>query len=100
MKLNCLKIGVLALGLIGFSQVNAQNKKPNPQKMFENIDANKDGSITLEEFKAKKRKHEMKPEQLEKQFARIDADKNGSVTLEELKASLAKGMKDRKKKKE
>ncbi|GGK25919.1 hypothetical protein GCM10007962_20250 [Yeosuana aromativorans] len=100
MKFNSLTIVILALGLIGFTQANAQNKKPDPQKMFNSIDTNKDGSISLEEFKAKKRKQEVKPEVLEKRYAHMDADNNGSVTLEEFKAGLAKGkgMKDKKKK--
>lgn len=86
MTLKTLKIGTAVLALFAFSFAGAQEKKkPNPEKMFKSFDANEDGSITLEEFKGKKRKKEVPAERLEKGFARMDADSNGSVTLEEFK---------------
>jgi Ca2+-binding EF-hand superfamily protein len=88
MKLTTLKLGVVALGLFAYSQTTtAQDKKPDPEKMFKSFDANEDGSISLEEFKNKKRKNEVPAERLEKNFARMDEDSNGSVTLEEFKTA-------------
>ncbi len=45
-------------------------------KMFEKIDANKDGSITAQES----------ADNAKKRFDEMDADKNGSVTKDEAKA--------------
>ncbi|WP_372753065.1 EF-hand domain-containing protein [Mariniflexile sp.] len=93
MKLTTLKLGVLALGLFAFSQGNAQDKQkqqPDPEKMFAALDTNKDGAMSLEEFKARKTKKEVAPEILEKRFAKMDADANGLVFLEEFKTAMAK----------
>lgn len=90
MKLTTLKLGVLALGLFAFSQGNAQDRqKPDPEKMFTILDTNKDGSISLEEMKARKRKNEVSDEMQEKRFAKIDTNADGAVTLEEFKAGIA-----------
>ncbi|WP_405291072.1 EF-hand domain-containing protein [Algibacter sp. Ld11] len=87
-----LKFGLVIVALCAVSITNAQDKKkPDPEKMFASYDTNEDKLITLDEFKAKKRKKEMEAEVLEKRFAKMDADSNGSVTLEEFKAGMAKG---------
>lgn len=86
MKLTTLKLGILALGLFAFSQGNAQNKKqPDPEKVFIALDTNKDGVISLEEFKNKKRKTEVSAEVIEKRYAKMDANADGGVTLNEFK---------------
>ena len=60
MKTTILKIGLFTLALLSFSQIDAQNKKKQkPEKMFAKIDTNKDGSVSLEEFKARKVKKEI-----------------------------------------
>ncbi|WP_445732014.1 EF-hand domain-containing protein [Mariniflexile sp.] len=103
MKTTILKFGLLMFALFAFSQVNAQDKKqPDPEKMFASFDANDDKSISLEEFKNKKRKNEVPAEALEKRYAAMDANSDGSVTLEEFKAGMMKGKKTEgmKKKKE
>lgn len=94
MKLTSLKLGVLAFSLFAYSQtVSAQDaqKKPDPEKMFKGLDADKDGKISLDEFKNKKRKKEIPAERLEAMYAKMDANSDGSVTMEEYKEGLAKG---------
>lgn len=91
MILKTLKLGVLAIGLFAFSQVNAQEKKPqDPEKMFASFDANTDKMITLDEFKSKKRRKEIQPEQLEKRYTTMDENSDGLVSLEEFKMSMMK----------
>ena len=91
MKFTTLKLGVLALGLFTFTQGNAQEKKkPDPEKMFASFDTNSDKSISLDEFKNKKRKNELSLDVLEKRYANMDANADGAVTLDEFKADMMK----------
>lgn len=87
MKVTNLKFSLLVITLLAFTQINAQDKKrerPTPEKMFEQLDTNEDKSISLEEFKARKRRgKEVKAEEQEKRFKKMDADSNGSISLEE-----------------
>jgi Ca2+-binding EF-hand superfamily protein len=62
-------------------------KKPDPAKMFEKKDADGDGALTLEEFKAGMKGKAL--ENAEKRFEKLDKDGDGKVTLEEMKAGLA-----------
>jgi EF hand len=59
--------------------------RPSPEKMFEKIDANSDGNVTLEEFQKGPRaqKNEAKAAEI---FAKIDANSDGNITLEEFKS--------------
>ena len=93
MKLNTVKLGMLALGIFGFSlAMSAQERKaPNFEKMLKRFDADENGSVSLEEFTSAKRKNEVPVERLEKQYARLDADKDGALTLVELKENWRKG---------
>jgi len=96
-----IKFGLVTLALCTVSFTQAQEKKkPNPEKMFASFDANEDKAISLEEFKSKKRRNEVKPEMLEKRFKAMDQNEDGSVTLEEFKAGMqgGKGKGDKKKK--
>ena len=52
------------------------------QAMFDKADANRDGVLTLEEWKAAGRR--------ERGFSMIDADRDGKLTPEELRAAAAK----------
>lgn len=79
-------ITVLGLSLAALSAVpaNAQSAEQaaKAKEMFAKADANGDGAISLEEWKAAGRR--------ERGFAMIDADKDGKVTPEELLAIAAK----------
>jgi len=64
---------------------------PDPEKLFARKDADKNGRLTLDEFKAG-----MKGEALgkaETRFRKLDGNGDGGVTIEELKS----GMKQRRK---
>jgi Ca2+-binding EF-hand superfamily protein len=76
---------VVAVTLMGSALCHAQAADPK-KKQFEKLDADKNGLISLEEFKAKSKT----PDTADAKFAKIDADKNGSVSLEEWSAGSAK----------
>jgi Ca2+-binding EF-hand superfamily protein len=78
-----------SITLFGASLCHAEDapkKAPNPQKKFEKIDTDKNGSISLEEFKA----HAKNPDKAEKKFTKLDTDKNGSLSLAEFSANPPK----------
>lgn len=62
-----------------------KGKRPNPEEIFKKLDADADGSVTLDEFKKspKGQKDEAKAEEI---YKKVDANSDGSVTLEEFKA--------------
>lgn len=71
---------------------DAAKKKPDPVKVFGNLDKDKDKKLTWDEFKTRKSKKELTEEEKKKQetrlkamFARMDKDKDKHVTLEEFK---------------
>ena len=87
-----LKLGLVVMALFAVTITNAQDKKkPDPEKMFASYDTDEDKLISLDEFKAKKRRKEVEAAVLEKRYAKMDADSNGSVTFDEFKAGMEKG---------
>jgi hypothetical protein len=62
-----------------------KDRRPNPEEVFKKLDANGDGSVSLEEFKAGPagQRDAAKAEEI---FKKIDADGNGNVSAEEFKA--------------
>ena len=88
---------VVAVTLMGSALCQAQDapkKAPNPQQKFEKLDADNNGSVSLEEFKANAKN----PDAADKKFAKLDADKNGALSLEEFSAAPAKPKKPKKNK--
>ena len=68
---------IVAVTLMGSAVCHAQDSAK--AKQFEKIDADKNGSISLEEYKAKSKT----PDTADAKFAKLDTDKNGSLSLEE-----------------
>ena len=64
--------------------------RPNPEEAFKKLDANSDGSVTLDEFKAGPRAQQ-NPERAEGAFKRMDKDSDGKLTLEEFKSGRPPG---------
>ena len=77
-----------------------KKKKLDPEMLFKKLDANSDGSLSLEEFKKfgemGKGKLAEHPEMLEKMFKKLDTDNDGKLSLEEFKkiGELRKKKKD------
>ena len=67
-----------------------EHKRPSPEEVFKKLDANSDGAISLDEFKAGPRAQQ-DPSKAEEHFKKIDKDGNGSVNLDEFKAGRPPG---------
>jgi len=82
-----LVMAVLGLGLLLLPlRTEAQEKPRDAEAMFKELDENKDGKLSLEEFKkAKLPRLADKPEFLERVFSRIDTDGDKYLSLEEFK---------------
>ncbi|WP_400080608.1 EF-hand domain-containing protein [Winogradskyella sp. R77965] len=84
-----LKAGFFIIAIVSFSFAGAQEvvqaEKDTSKKMFKHLDINKDGKITLEEFKTKRIKDPSKTAQVEKRFASMDKNEDGHVDKAEFK---------------
>jgi hypothetical protein len=91
MKTCIQTLGILALATsLSYGQdapEKGDRKAPAPAKVFKKLDANTDGAVSLEEFKASPRARK-NPERAAKIFAKIDSDSSGSLSLEEFKAHM------------
>jgi len=67
--------------------VAAEGKKaPDPAKIFARKDANSDGAITLDEFKAGMKDKAL--DNADKRFKKIDTNSDGKLSLDEFKAGM------------
>jgi Ca2+-binding EF-hand superfamily protein len=64
----------------------AEKGAPDPEKIFARKDADSDGALTLEEYKAGLKEKALA--NADKRFKKIDSDGNGKLSLEEFKAGL------------
>ena len=94
MKITTSLATAVAVGLtmMGSSLCQAQDAPDKNQKQFEKLDADKNGSISLEEYKAASKT----PDQADAKFAKLDADKNGSISPAEFSAAQPKKPKPKK----
>ncbi|PKQ62295.1 hypothetical protein BZG02_13355 [Labilibaculum filiforme] len=96
MKQNLIKLSVLALGLLVFAPVEAQDQKPKKKDVFAKMDANSDGFLDKAEYltgmKGKKDKNgvELSQEKLEKMFAKKDTNSDKKIDLSEYTAKKKK----------
>jgi hypothetical protein len=100
MKIQIVALGVLfagALSLVAAEEAiankPAKGEKREKASRFEAIDTDKNGSLSLEEFKvnfakrpARKVEGDKPVQTAEEAFAKLDADKSGSLSPEEMKA--------------
>lgn len=95
MKTSLSILGVLALATsLTIAQEGPKGPKgpqkpgkehPKPEAIFQKLDADSSGSVSLEEFKNSPRAKE-NPEKAEEAFKKIDKDGNGELSLEEFKS--------------
>lgn len=87
-----LKVGLFVFTVASFSFVGAQEKlkqnKVDSAKMFNHLDTDASGSISLAEYKANRMKDPSKQAQVEKRFTQIDIDANGSIDKTEFQTFL------------
>lgn len=77
--------GLVAVGTVHAAEGKGKKKGASIEKMFKKKDANSDGKVTIEEFKAGLPAE--RSAKADKHFARIDKNGDGGVTLEEFKAA-------------
>ncbi|MGI8604386.1 MAG: EF-hand domain-containing protein [Verrucomicrobiales bacterium] len=72
---------------------NPERPRGNPDEAFKKLDIDKDGSISLEEYKASPRAKSA-PDRAENSFKRRDKDSDGKLSLDEFKARGQRREKD------
>ncbi len=85
-----LKVSVFTIACFSLSLSATAQQKPKAERTLKHLDNDKNGEVTLEEFKDTKRKKELSAETLEKRFNRMDRDKSGTITLEEIRTHFKK----------
>jgi len=88
MKKTLLSAGIVAIALSGFAGTAMAQSKKGGEKMrptFEQLDANGDGSITMEDLQARG----------EARFAEADTNNDGNLSKEEILASQSRAKEDR-----
>ncbi|NBX31064.1 EF-hand domain-containing protein, partial [bacterium] len=76
------------LALTPVALAAAADKPIDPEKIFKRKDANSDGSLSLDEYKAGMKDRQL--ENAEKRFKKIDTNSDGKLSLEEFKAGMPK----------
>ncbi|MDB5100266.1 MAG: hypothetical protein JWM80_4687 [Cyanobacteria bacterium RYN_339] len=72
-------LSALVAAPAAFAADPAPNGKDHARPSFEMLDTNKDGNITLAEFKASMAKHPKMAARADKMFARLDKNKDGKI---------------------
>ncbi len=83
-----LTLNIPAAFAQGGGQGGAEGPKghrPSPEKVLEHLDSNKDGKVSLDEWKAGPR-GKKNPEKAEAKFKKLDTNQDGTLSLDELKA--------------
>ncbi|MFM8766075.1 MAG: EF-hand domain-containing protein [Spartobacteria bacterium] len=77
-------LAILSTGLVHAAEPPKETPTDDSKiaKRFEKLDADKNGSISLDEFKANAKN----PANAEKKFGKLDTDNNGSLSLAEFSA--------------
>ena len=88
MSLRCFACLTVAAALVCPVMASAADEKkaPDLEKIFKRKDANSDGMLTLDEFKAGLKDKAL--ETADKRFGRIDSNSDGKLTLDEFKAGM------------
>ena len=85
-----VKFMLIAGVTFGLSQAHSQERHSqrniNPEEVFETLDVDDSGSVSLDEFKAKSIKDESRAERREAHFKTLDSDGNGELVLQEFVA--------------
>lgn len=81
-----LCVAIVMVAAVSPAVSAADKKAPDPAKVFAKKDADNDGALTLEEYKAGLK--EQAPEKIDKRFKKIDANGDGKLSLEEFKAGM------------
>jgi len=75
-------VAALAAGAAYAADQKGQHER-KPMPTFEQLDTNKDGSISVAEFKAMFAKHPKMAARADKMYQRMDANKDGKVDANE-----------------
>lgn len=87
---SCIQIlGIVALATslsFGEDEAPKEKKAPAPEKAFKKLDADNNGSLSLDEYKASPMGTKA-GDKAEAKFKKLDANSDGSVSLDEFKAA-------------